>query len=317
MSDVWDATITVDGVDIRYRCHKSGPKPKAKVLILPGFTEFVEKHEETANHFAAMGVDSLILDWPGQGLSGRLSPEYPLAIHADGFEFHFKALNAVADDAGYLSSGLPVFLFGHSMGGHLALRFGSMMKARPCGVILSAPMIMPPVQPPRLILALARGIGLLPFVAKAPVMFRHSRGRDETFFPENVLTRDAEGYALQVNWWKSNPRLKTTGPTYGWVRTAYQSCSDTTANPSWMSRLDLDVSAHVPLDEVVVSLKHSLDCLPKIPGIEIYEYKDARHELLLELPGVRKLFWQRVERFVEKCLAARTKETTKDRPKVR
>ncbi|NDA08910.1 MAG: alpha/beta hydrolase [Alphaproteobacteria bacterium] len=291
MSDVWDATITVDGVEIRYRCHKSGPKPKAKVLILPGFTEFVEKHEETANHFAAMGVDSLILDWPGQGLSGRLSPEYPLAIHADGFEFHFKALNAVADDAGYLSSGLPVFLFG--------------------------PMIMPPVQPPWLILALARGIGLLPFVAKAPVMFRQSRGRDETFFPENVLTRDAEGYALQVNWWKSNPRLKTTGPTYGWVRTAYQSCSDTTANPSWMSRLDLDVSAHVPLDEVVVSLKHSLDCLPKIPGIEIYEYKDARHELLLELPGVRKLFWRRVERFVEKCLAARTKGTTKDRPKVR
>lgn len=304
MSEAADtATINVNGIDIRYSCRRLVPGAKARVLILPGFTEFIEKHEQTVEYFASMGVDSLVLDWPGQGLSGRLSPGYPEIIHADGFDLHLRALANVAGDAGFLDPSCPVFLFGHSMGGHLALRFASMMKDKPCGVILSAPMIMPPVQPPWLIHTLARGICFFPALSEAPVWFRQSKGRDDTFHPDNVLTRDPEGYALQVRWWKTNPGLKTTGPSFGWVRTAYQSCINTTANPSWMSALDVKVSAHVPLDEVVVSLKHSLDCLPKIPGVEIYEYKGAKHELLLELPEVRQQFWQRVEAFIQRRLA--------------
>ncbi|XDZ66778.1 alpha/beta fold hydrolase [Alphaproteobacteria bacterium LSUCC0684] len=302
MSDVLDLRLKVDGVDVRYRSHLNGARSRAKVLILPGFTEFIEKHAETVAHFANMGIDSLILDWPGQGLSGRLSPKYPMVVHTDGFDLHLKALTAVAQEAGFVDHRLPLFLFGHSMGGHLALRYSKMMRDFLSGVILSAPMIMPPVQPPWLIEALAQVICLLPGMSKLPVMFRQSKARDEIFNPQNVLTRDPEGYALQVNWWNKNPALKTTGPSYGWVRAAYQSCTETTADSSWMSTVDLPVSAHIPLDEVVVSLKHSLNCLPAVPGIEIHEYADARHELLLELPEVRQLFWRRVEDFVERYI---------------
>jgi len=312
MSEAVDtATINIDGINIRYHCRRLGPGSKARVLILPGFTEFIEKHTETAEYFAAMGLDSLVLDWPGQGLSTRLSPGYPEIVHADGFDLHLNALARIAGDAGFLDPSRPVFLFGHSMGGHLALRFASMMKVKPCGVILSAPMIMPPVQPPWLIHAMARGICFFPFLARSPVWFRQSKGRDNVFHPDNVLTRDPEGYALQVRWWKANPDLKTTGPSYGWVRTAYQSCINTTANPSWMSALDVKVSAHVPLNEVVVSLKHSLDCLPKIAGVEMYEYKEAKHELLLELPDVRQQFWQRVDEFVARRLAGTSQKKSK------
>jgi len=272
------------------------------VLILPGFTEFIEKHEATAAHFAAMGLECLVLDWPGQGLSDRLSPRYPMVIHADGFDLHLKALVAGARQAGFLDPGLPLFAFGHSMGGHLALRAGILLKDHLAGIIISAPMIMPPVQPPWLVLALARAITSLPTMARRPVMFLQSKARDEVFHPENVLTRDPEGYALQVRWWQRNPALKTTGPSYGWVRTAYASCIETSANPAWLSAFALPVQAHLALDEVVVSLKHSRSCLPLIPGIEIHEYAAARHELLLELPEVRQLFWQRVEEFLRRIM---------------
>jgi len=300
MSDTLDLSLKVDGVEIRYRCHLNGSPPRARVIILPGFTEFIEKYAATAANFADMEIDSLILDWPGQGLSSRLSPRYPMVIHADGFDLHLKALTAVAQEAGFLDRRLPLFLFGHSMGGHLALRYAKMMNEILSGVILSAPMIMPPVQPPWLIEIFAQVMCMLPGIAKSPVMFRQSKARDEIFHPQNVLTRDPEGYGLQVNWWNRNPALKTTGPSYGWVRSAYQSCISTTADPAWMATVDLPVSAHIPLDEVVVSLKHSLNCLPQVPGIEIHKYTDARHELLLELPEVRQLFWGRVENFVER-----------------
>ena len=69
------------------------------------------------------GLEALCLDWPGQGLSQRLSPKFPYKVHCVSFDQHLSALNAAMADAGFdQPEKTPLLAFGHSMGGHLALR---------------------------------------------------------------------------------------------------------------------------------------------------------------------------------------------------
>ena len=119
--DLW---LDVNDLVIRYRVHRSiDQEPRARMLILPGFTEFVEKHVPTMARLADIGLESLVLDWPGQGRSTRLTDYADTLIHSDGFEQHLACLNAVADREGFTDDGgVPLFLLGHSMGafGHAA-----------------------------------------------------------------------------------------------------------------------------------------------------------------------------------------------------
>ena len=294
--DIW---LEVDDLVIRYRTHRIADQtPRARVLILPGFTEFVEKHAQTMTLLADMQLESLVLDWPGQGRSTRLTRYANTLIHSDGFEQHLACLNAVARKEGFTDDGdVPLFLFGHSMGGHLAMRQAAEYMPRCAGVVITAPMILPPVRPAGLVLLLAQMFCGLGF-ARYPVLFRHQAPRGPDFYPENKLTRDPEGYAVQPMWWARDPRLNGYGASFGWVRAAYASCLATTADRDWMKRFPLPLSAHIAGDERIVDDATIRQMLPLVPGAEVYDYPDARHELLLELPEVRAALWQRVADFI-------------------
>ena len=293
-----DKWAELDGRRVRYRIRTG--RGRGRALVLPGFAEFIEKHERTIDRLDAMGLDSVTIDWPGQGLSGRLSPEYPDLVHCDAFEDHLDALGAVARHAGFLAGEEPLFVFGHSMGGHLALRMLERTDRPVAGVVLSAPMMMPPVPfmlPPGLLLALSGALCRLGFGLR-PVPGRPREPRSGEFNPRNPLTRSPESYRIQVDWWRRNPDLLAYGCSNGWVRSAFASCVATTGNPEWLRRVRVPVQAHVAGVEAVVSARHSAAMLPHVPDVDIHAYADARHELLLELPEVTDLLWGRVEAFV-------------------
>lgn len=296
MSDQ-DQWLETGGVKIRYRLHEIA-SPKGRVLILPGFTEFIEKHIPTAERFAAMGLESLILDWPGQGRSTRLARPESLLIHSNGFGQHLRCLTAVAKVCGYEASGdLPLFVFGHSMGGHLAMRYAAEIQPGCAGVMVTAPMILPPATPAWPTLMLARVFCWLGF-ARRPVSFREPKVRDDEFTPDNRLTRSPEGYAVQPDWWARDPRLIACGASFGWARAAYASCLASTANKNWMKSFPVPLSAHLAGDERIVHDATSRELLPLIPGIDLHDYPGARHELLLELPEVTESLWERLAAFV-------------------
>ena len=297
-------TIAVDEISIRYAVQKPQKgKARGRVLVLPGFTEFIEKHQDQTDGFAAMGLEALSIDWPSQGLSTRLVKSNPFVIHSDGFEQHLDAIQAAMDDAGWMNSDLPLMIFGHSMGGHLGLRlardFNKEGKVAVKGVMLSAPMIMIPVIMAGLNLKLLNWICRIGF-AKTGVPgqqgFVRNKGR---FNPMNVLTRDPEGYLLSYRLLEENPALKTRGPSFGWVRSALASCLATTHNQAWMEALDVPVQAHLASNELVVHRTASPKFLGYLKDKDIFTYDNARHELMLELPEVRETIWSRMDQFVD------------------
>lgn len=311
-----DHSIVIGKTYLRYRVTKAKKAARARIFVLPGFTEFIEKHEDQTQGFAAMGLDVLTIDWLGQGLSTRMT-SHPHTIHINSFDKHLESLLAAAEDAGFLDGDLPLIVYGHSMGGHLALRFGQMLAAinaprlKIAGVIISAPMIMPPKSPPRLILAYATIICALGFGRKsvfsqkkidAQIKLQLSLARDGEFAPENELTRNPKGYWVQCDLFTKNPHLRAHGPSFGWVRAAYASCLATSGNLSWMQAYDLPVQAHLAGDETVVNVSYSATYLRQIVRAEVYEYPKAKHELMLELDEVQGMIWARMAEFINKNL---------------
>jgi lysophospholipase len=303
--------LKIDNLNIRYQVHRQPEaRRRGRVFILPGFTEFIEKHQAQRDKFAALGFDTLCLDWPGQGLSTRLV-NHPYWIHSPGYFLHLQAARAVMEDAGFLKGNAPLFLFGHSMGGHLALRLSHDLLARgdvrPQGVILCAPMLMIKAFPfgPQFMLFLLNALCRLGYARTCRPGERRLRKTRE-FDPGNRLTRDPEGYAVQFDLFEKNPALRSAGPTFGWVRETLVSCLQTTRNPEWMSAIDVPVQAHMAGDEEVVDGRKSMAMLGYVRDAEIHSYKDAKHELMLELPEVRTVIWDRITGFIDRGLGYST-----------
>ena len=273
-------------------------KDAATIVILPGFTEFCEKYSSTVLRLHQSGHNVLIIDWPGQGLSGHYGKN-PLAVHCNNFSVYLAALDAVIEAVGLGQDQL--FLFGHSMGAHLALRYAARRPSHSLGVMLSAPMMAPPVMPVWLIRGLSSfllGLGLgyaYPPFHRVPELDWVRR-----YLPDNKLTRWPQGYESQFFWFDDLPELRRSGPTIGWVNAAYRSSAQFTLNASWLRSIQVPVLAFVAGDERIVSPAATNYALPFIQQIDRHDFAGARHELLQELPEVTDKLWVYLLAFIEK-----------------
>ena len=298
-ANFWAAGQAALDPDDRYITGNAAPQPNSAtktIVILPGFTEFCEKYSAEVLRFHDKGYNVLIIDWPGQGQSGHFG-RHPLAVHCDDFDHHLGALDAVIAAAGL--DGHELVLFGHSMGGHLALRYAASRGPWVTGVILSAPMMAPPVMPVwlvRLASFILGGVGL----ARSHPPFHRVLSLDwvRHYRPENVLTRNPKGYEDQFVWFDDAPELRRSGPTIGWVSAAYRSCALYTLNPDWLAALDVPVLAFIAGDERVVFAPSTHSSLAQIKNIDTVVFDGARHELTRELPEVTDALWNRVDRFL-------------------
>ena len=288
------------GIDIRYGIwgHVSREDPeqsdKPMIIILPGLSEFIEKYAILLAPLLKYDVDALILDWPSQGLSGRFLDQR-LPVHIDHFDQYLDALSAVLLHVG-ITHNRPVVLFGHSMGGHLALRAAHELSDLDIrGVLISAPMMQLTLSAsPFLswgIWPLLRLLTMLGY-ARKPVSRKHDRAHGNAFYPDNPLTTDPDGYAVMPELWAEYPDAKTYEPTYGWVAAAYQSCRQTTASRQWLNALTCPVQAHLAEDESIVDAKIQTWSIRQIPQCESIIYPSARHELMLESTKTREAFWE-------------------------
>ena len=274
----------------------SPPKLQKTIVILPGFTEFCEKYSHEVQRFHERGYNVLEIDWPGQGQSGHFG-WHPLAVHCDDFDHHIGAMDAVIEKVGL--DGHELVLFGHSMGGHLALRYAVRRPYDVKAIILTAPMMAPPVMPVWLIRVasyLLSNIGL----ARRHPPFHHVLSLDVVrhYRFDNTLTRDPRGYEDQFVWFDDAPELRRSGPTVGWVNAAYRSCALYTLNPYWLAQLNAPVLAFVAGDERVVSATATSSSLPHIRNLKRVDFEGARHELMRELPEVTDVLWQHIDSFL-------------------
>lgn len=293
-----DFPVMPDGVRIRIaRFPARTAKPAGTVLMLPGFTEFIEKALESIGELTARGYGVVTLDWRGQGMSDRLLPNRRMGHISDMGHF-LNDLEEVLRLTRFSELPGPHILFGHSMGGHLALRAAHDHPDLFDRVILSAPMagIETGAWPKYVAYGLARtavGLGFGQFYVPGTGPYSDKyRG-----FEGNPLTSDPVRFARIHAQIDANPDVALGGPSYEWFYSALRSLRLVNRR-AYLANITVPVLILSAEHERIVSNAAQREVAAMLPDCRLVTCAGARHELLLERDEVRHAVWAAIDGFL-------------------
>ncbi len=190
-------------------------QPIGIMMVSHGFTESTEKYKEICYYFLREGYHVYMPDHCGHGKSYRLV-EDPSLVHVDHYQRYFDDFIALSKIAQKEYPELPMYLYGHSMGGGIAAAVAAQFPKGYKKVILSSPMIRPltygiPYGVSKLITSLqcriGRGksyvVGTKPYSGPGPLEDSASLSNARyTYYTEKQL---------------KNPVYQTCSPSYRWA----------------------------------------------------------------------------------------------------
>jgi len=128
---------TRDGLELRTLRWAADGDPRAHLLLIHGIAEHAGRHAHVATRFAQAGIETHAFDLRGFGASsGRRAYLDRWSQYHEDVEDQLAAIRAV-------SGRLPVVLYGHSMGGLIAIGYvlADVPPPAPDLLVLSAPAI--------------------------------------------------------------------------------------------------------------------------------------------------------------------------------
>ncbi|MEL6684599.1 MAG: alpha/beta hydrolase [Pseudomonadota bacterium] len=289
---------TSDGLRIRVG-HWPLAHAKGTILIFPGRTEFVEKYGMSAQAFQDRGYASLAIDWRGQGIADRMTPNRAIGHVGEfaDYQYDVAATVAYAEKVGLPR---PYFLLAHSMGGCIGLR------ALHEGLDVEAAMFSAPmwgVQMSAALRPLAWGLstvstplGFDKTIAPGQVEEGYALRCD---FAENTLTNDPAMWEMFGDQLRKHPDLGLGGPSLRWLNTSLRE----------MHRLSTLPSPRVPCltylgtDEVIVDPFRIRARMKDWPDGTLRVIKGGKHEMLMDLPQMRDMIFDETAAFFDAQLA--------------
>jgi lysophospholipase len=251
---------------------------------------------EASHAWRTSGWNVAGFDWRGQGGSGVLHPRG--YCHVNDFAVFVGDLVAYCAEWRARTPG-PHVAIGHSMGGHVLLRALTEQRVELDAAVLLAPMlgIRAGTLTGKPLHAIA-AIGRIPPFRGQPIW---SGPRSPA--PGRV-TSCPERQADKL-WWKAaRPEIGRGGPTWGWLAAAMRSINTLERtlrkSPPAMTGLILIAGA-----DPIVDPKAIRRALRSLPGFEHGFVPHAGHEMLRERDELRLECLTRIERFLDRVVAAR------------
>ncbi|MDO6590262.1 alpha/beta hydrolase [Loktanella sp. D2R18] len=269
---------TSDGLRIRVG-HWNKSNAQGTVLIFPGRTEFIEKYGATAKALHDRGFASVVVDWRGQGISDRMTPNRAIG-HVGSFRDFQYDVAAVVAYAKAQNMPKPYFLIGHSMGGCIGLR------ALNEGLDIKAAMFSAPMW------GIQMSVALRPIAWGLSAVSRQL-GFDETLAPGqfeqpyvlraafegNALTNDRAMFETLGDQLRSHPDLALGGPSLRWLNTSLRE----------MHRLNqLQSPQNIPCltflgsNEAIVDPTRIRERMGRWPNGELRLIAGGQHEMLMD-----------------------------------
>jgi acylglycerol lipase len=135
MTSMTEHARATDGLELLVRRWAPATEPWAFVLIVHGIAEHSGRYEHVGAQLAAAGLDVGAYDQRGFGASdGRRAFVESWGVVHDDLERQLAAVRARAGDR-------PVVIYGHSLGGLIALGYVLADRPQPDALMLSAPAI--------------------------------------------------------------------------------------------------------------------------------------------------------------------------------
>ena len=297
------------GVPLRYARWRSALKERhGTVCIFPGRSEFIEKYFEVVGELRRRGFAVAVLDWRGQGGSGRLM--------RNSLKGHVKSFTDYEDDVARFMNEValpdcppPYYALAHSMGATVLLKAATMRGCWFSRMVLTAPMLedrracrcrRPRCRgsPPGCRYAdwarIAVPGGMKEYVANQT-------------FEGNPLTGDHERFMRNLSVANAAPALAVGAPTIGWVRGALSAMAAVNSD-RFPDRLRVPVLMLAAGDDRIVSSKAiELFANRLRVGTQIL-LRGSRHEILQERDLIREQFWAAFDAFVPGAVTSRLGE---------
>lgn len=290
---------STDDIRLRFALWNVQNSTKGTVFLFPGRTEYLEKLGRTATELNRLGFVCLGVDWRGQGLSDRLTPNR-ITSHVNRFSDYQKDVEVMVSMANDLDLPKPWFLLGHSMGACIGLRsIYEGFPAKACA--FTAPLWnihFSPIERP--------AAWALTFVAQAlGAGHKFAPGNklqeDQCYvlsvdYEGNRLTNDPEMFKFMVDQAKALPDQQTGAPSLGWVYAALKECYAL----SKLSAPEIPCVTFLGDHDVVVdkdSVVRRMDCWPQ-GSIDMIA--DCKHDILLEKPNIRNRVLENISSFFSK-----------------
>ena len=288
-----------DNVSIRYGILDCGAKTKkGSIILLGGRKEFMEKYAETIEELKQRQFDVYSMDWRGQGLSSRLLANRHKG-HINDYSEYIEDLNYFVNNIVKPGAVSPLIILGHSMGGHVALRFLHDFPEAADKAVLTSPMI--DINIPSFPRWLVRFIAF----CAAGTVFGHSYSvgskgysASNIKFEGNTLTSDPVRFMDEHRAIAESSELALGGVTYGWLAATFKSI-DILSCAEYAGKIktpvliisagkDRIVSQAAQREICSIMGKGAFVCIP-----------DSFHEILKERDAVRKTFWKEFDEFAE------------------
>ena len=289
---------TSDGLRIRVG-HWPLAHAKGTILIFPGRTEFVEKYGMSAQAFQDRGYASLAIDWRGQGIADRMTPNRAIG-HVGEFADYQHDVAATITYAEKVGLPRPYFLLAHSMGGCIGLR------ALHEGLDVQAAMFSAPmwgVQMSAALRPLAWGLstvstplGFDKTIAPGQVEEGYALRCD---FAENTLTNDPAMWAMFGDQLRKHPDLGLGGPSLRWLNTSLREMHRLSTLPS----PSVPCLTYLGTDEAIVDPFRIRARMKDWPEGTLRVIKGGKHEMLMDLPQMRDMIFDETAAFFDAQLA--------------
>lgn len=270
-----------DGRELYY-VHYRADRARGSVTILHGFTECAEKYRELAYFFLHAGLDVYIPEQRGHGRSFRYVADVRLT-HIEHFSEYVADFTAFTEQV-VAAGTAPQFLFSHSMGGAVAIRYleqGGRLFDR---AVLSCPMIAPargglPLWLAKAICrgAIALGGGRRQLFASRP------NQRDKVFSRSNDTSRARFAYYRRVR--QEDPAFQNRHPTYRWTLESL-TVADAILQPGAPEQVHIPVRIYTAGQDAMVLPRPQAVLAARLPAGEQCFVPEARHEILYSTDDV-------------------------------
>lgn len=276
-------------------------RPKGLVMVSHGFTENAEKYKEYLYYFVKMQYHVCMVEHCGHGRSYRLT-EDPSLVHVDSWERYvedFLYVTHLAQKAA--QPGLPLYLYGHSMGGGIAAAAAAKEPDLFAKVILSSPMIRP-------------STGDVPWKTAQQIASHFCRtGRAMRYvigqhpyegggsFEESCATSRARfDYYRKKE--RVNQRFQLSAPSYGWLAAA-GGMNQYLQHRGW-KEIKAPVLLFQAEKELLVSKREQERFIRKIyrrgiaPQAALIRVPGSKHEIFNTSGHILEQYWRHVFHFL-------------------
>lgn len=267
--------VSFDNQQMYYEFFKVA-NAKASIVVVHGYTEFTKKYYELAWYFMSVGYNVFLYDVRGHGYSYR-HIEDPQMTHVNKYEDYVEDLDCYMNQVVVPNSdGIPIYLYGHSMGGTIAQMYISSKQTPVCKTILSAPMVYPYTPPlPRFVLKKLLQNEAKKFGWDGRFKFSKEFNPEVEIENSNDLSYTRFKYNLDIR--INNIKYRNSYGSNSWTFEAVTAV-EKLFNKKFIKNVKSEVLIIIAGKDTAVNPKHQKKLAKKL-GCKYKIYKDAKHSL--------------------------------------